>query len=97
MVIILDVKQGEALNFKTRKESAAYLGITAPTLRKWLKEPFFLYRTFIITDIGNGKIERSREALDKVQAIRNRDSGKPPGASPDMEPELFKPKTQTVQ
>lgn len=73
MIAILDMTTGEAFNFKTRKETAQFIGVSLPTLRGWLKRPFYLHETFILTQIGNGKIERSRSALAaKIRADNER-------------------------
>ncbi len=63
MVIILDAENGKALNFRYRKDAGKYLGVSQPTLRRWLDSPFFLYRKFIITETGYEKIEQGREQL----------------------------------
>jgi len=69
MIVIIDTTQGEAYNFKTRKDAGRFIGVSLPTLRGWLTHPFFLYRTLIITSTGNGKIEKSKKALnDKIRA-----------------------------
>jgi len=70
--------KGEAYNFKTRKDAGRFIGVSLPTLRAWLTHPFFLYRTLIITDTGNGKLEKSKRALlakvrqDYIEAERKR-------------------------
>jgi len=67
MIVILDTASGEAYNFKFRKDSAEFIGVSVPTLRGWLQEPFFLYKTLIITEAGNGKIESSLRALQGIR------------------------------
>jgi hypothetical protein len=68
MIVIIDTTKGEAYNFKTRKDAGQFIGVSLPTLRNWLTNPFFLYRTLIITSTGNGKIEKSKAALaERIQ------------------------------
>jgi len=72
MIVILDTEKGRALNFRYRKEGALFLDVSQPTLRKWLKEPFYLHKTFIITSTGNGKIEESQKILEYALKYRIR-------------------------
>lgn len=67
MVIFLNTVDGKAYHFETRKEAGAFAGVTQPTLRKWLSNPFFLYKTFIITETRNGKAKETKKMLDKWQ------------------------------
>ncbi len=70
MVIILDTSKGKAYHFRTRKRAGEFMGITQPTLRRWLDYPFFLHKTLIITETRNGKPEQTeKELVDQV--IRN--------------------------
>jgi hypothetical protein len=48
MIIILDMQRGEVYHFTTRKKAAGFLKVSAPTLRAWLKFPFYLYRFLLI-------------------------------------------------
>lgn len=68
MVVILDTAKGQAHNFTTRTAAAEFIGVSRPTLRGWLKSPFYLYKTLIITHTSNEKIKESREALFKIKA-----------------------------
>jgi len=65
MVIILDTAKGEAYNFKFRKEAAEFMGVSLPTLRSWLAEPFYLYKTLIITHTSDEKVTKSNRELLK--------------------------------
>jgi len=67
MVVILDTATGAALNFRTRKQAAEFIGVSLPTLRTMLSEPFFLYKSLIITITNHEKIKKGeRELLYKV-------------------------------
>ncbi len=48
MIIILDTQRGEVYHFKTRISAGEFLCVSQPTLRGWLKHPFYFYRTLII-------------------------------------------------
>ncbi len=63
MVVIIDTRSGRAYNFRFRKDAALLLGVSLPTLRGWLKNPFFLYRTFIITEATKSKQRISEQYL----------------------------------
>ena len=65
MIVIIDTGKGEAYNFKTRKDAGQFIGVSLPTLRGWLTEPFFLHKTLIITSTGNGKLEKGHTAIRK--------------------------------
>jgi len=65
MIIILDTADGQAYNFRTRKEASEFLGVSRPTLRGWLTNQFYLYRTLIITHTSNEKITKSNRELLK--------------------------------
>ena len=65
MIVILDTAKGQAYNFKFRKEAAEFIGVSLPTLRGWLAEPFYLYKTLIITHTTNEKILKSNRELLK--------------------------------
>lgn len=77
MIVILDTASGEAYNFKYRKDSAEFIGVSVPTLRGWLQNPFFLHKNLIITEAGNGKMESSLRALQnlrkRIETQRNRE------------------------
>jgi hypothetical protein len=61
MIVILDTAKGEKHEFKFRKDAAEFISVSLPTLRTWLKEPFYLHKTLIIT-YTNGKSKKSIEA-----------------------------------
>jgi hypothetical protein len=63
MVIILDTRSGRAYNFRTRKSAGLFIGVSQPTLREWLKTPFFLHKFFIITETTKGKQRTSEKML----------------------------------
>jgi len=65
MIVILDTATGEAYNFKFRKEAGEFIGVSLPVLRLWLKEPFYLYKTLIITNTTNEKVLKSNRELLK--------------------------------
>ena len=65
MVVILDTADGQAYNFKTRKQAGEFIGVSLPTLRGMLGEPFFLYHSLIITNTTNEKVQKSNRALLK--------------------------------
>lgn len=67
MIVVLDTAKGHAHNFKTRKDAGEFIGISLPTLRAWLKEPFYLHKTLIITHTSNEKVKKSNRALLKKQ------------------------------
>jgi hypothetical protein len=75
-IVVLDLTTGESLNFETRKETAEFIGVSLPTLRGWLAAPFYLYQQFILTQTGNGKIEKSRRALAAIVKQRHEDHKK---------------------
>jgi hypothetical protein len=54
MIVILDTAKGEKHEFKFRKDAAEFISVSLPTLRTWLKEPFYLHKTLIITFANNG-------------------------------------------
>lgn len=70
MVIILDLNTGTTYNFKTKKAAGRFLGVSAPTLRGWLRHPFFLWRSLILTATDEEKVKKSLEALSTIQEIR---------------------------
>ena len=63
MIVILDTAKGQALNFKTRKEAAQFIGVSLPTLRSMLAEPFYLFKTLILTNTTHEKIKRGNREL----------------------------------
>lgn len=65
MIVILDVAKGQAYNFKYRKDAAEFIGVSLPTLRTWLAEPFYLHKTSIITITTDEKILKSNRELLK--------------------------------
>lgn len=65
MIVILDTAKGKAYNFRTRKEAGEFIGVSQPTLRAWLSEPFFLHKTLIITITSHEKVKKSNRALLK--------------------------------
>ncbi len=65
MIVIIDTSKGHAHNFKTRKDAGEFIGISLPTLRAWLRDPFYLHKTLIITHTSNEKVEKSNRALLK--------------------------------
>jgi len=67
MIIVLDTAQGQAFNFKTRREAGEFIGVSRPTLREWLKSPFYLHKSLIITHTSNEKVEESRKALFEIK------------------------------
>jgi hypothetical protein len=71
MVIILDTTEGKSYHFKTRKDAGNFAGVTQPTLRGWLAHPFFLYKSFIITESNHEKISETKKILNG-KAIRHR-------------------------
>ena len=72
MIVILDISNGDALNFKTRKMAAEFIGCSLPTLRTWLAKPFYLHQTFIITKTDNEKVQRSNRKLLKKHMAKIR-------------------------
>ena len=60
MIVILDTAKGEKHDFKFRNEAAQFIGVSLPTLRSWLKEPFYLHKTLIIT-YTNGKAKKEEQ------------------------------------
>lgn len=75
MIVILDTSDGEAYNFTTRNAASEYLKVSTPTLREWLKQPFYLHKTLIVTHTSNEKVKASRQALflKKTQKVFSRD------------------------
>lgn len=73
MIVILDTTKGEAHNFTTRADAAKFIGISRPTLRIYLANPFYLYKTLIITYTSNEKVQRSKRALLKKQMAQFRE------------------------
>ena len=67
MIVILDTSDGKEYNFTTKKAACEYLGISTPTLRGWVKDSFYLYKSLIITHTSNEKVQRSKRALVKKQ------------------------------
>lgn len=65
MIVILDTAAGQDYNFRFRKDAAEFIGISQPVLRTWLKEPFYLHKTLIITHTSNEKVLRSNRELLK--------------------------------
>ena len=72
MIIILDTTSGIAYNFTTRNAAAEFIGISRPTLRGWLKKPFFLSKSLIITHTSNEKVQSSKRALLKKKVAQFR-------------------------
>lgn len=65
MIVILDTAKGKDYNFTTRKDAGEFIGVSRPTLRGWLKSPFYLHKSLIITHTSNEKVQRSKRALLK--------------------------------
>lgn len=63
MVIVIDTKAGKTYNFKFRKSAGEFIGVSQPTLRDWLLNPFFLYRTLIITETDKKKLQAGEREL----------------------------------
>ena len=72
MIVILDTTKGKAHNFGTRTAAAEFIGISRPVLRRWLKEPFYLHKTLIITHTSNEKVQQSKRALLKKKVAQFR-------------------------
>lgn len=72
MIVILDTTKGRAHNFKTRKDAGEFIGCSLPTLRGWLKKPFYLHRSLIITHTSNEKVQQSKRALLKKKVAQFR-------------------------
>jgi arginine/ornithine N-succinyltransferase beta subunit len=63
MIVIIDTKSGKTYNFKTRKSAGTFIGVSQPTLREWLKNPFYLYRVLIITETDKRKLQAGEREL----------------------------------
>ncbi len=72
MIVIIDAGKGIVYNFKTRKDAGEFIGVTRPTLRKWLTNPFYLHKTLIITHTSNEKVQQSNRALLKKKVAEFR-------------------------
>lgn len=72
MIVILDTTKGRAHNFGTRTAAAEFIGVSRPTLRGWLKSPFYLHKTLIITHTSNEKVQQSKRALLKKKVAQFR-------------------------
>ena len=59
MIVILDTAKGQKHEFKFRKDAAEFMGVSLPTLRTWLKEPYYLHKTLIITFTNNGTTKKT--------------------------------------
>ena len=62
MIVMLDTQSGDVYHFKTRIAAAKFLKVSPPTLRDWLRHPFFLYRTLVII-LTNEERQRETEAV----------------------------------
>jgi len=58
MIIVLDFSSGGVYHFRYRKTAAKFIGVSLPTFRKWLKEPFFLHKSLVIVSTS---LEKARE------------------------------------
>lgn len=67
MVVVLDISNGEEYHFTQKKTACAFLGITAPTLRAWLKGSYYLHKTLIIIHTSNEKAKETTERLLRIQ------------------------------
>ena len=70
MIVILDTTKGRSFNFGTRTAAAEFIGVSRPTLRGWLKNPFYLHKTLIITHTSNEKVQQSKRALLKKKVAQ---------------------------
>lgn len=109
MIVILDMQRGEVYHFKKRKDAAVFLKVSAPTLRAWLKFPFYLYRFLLIIltseerakqterlfniELTNYKHRPNGSDMDNSNRDRDNDRGDIPCMEVSREGTLQEPRT----
>lgn len=63
MIIALNVETGKGLFFTTKKEACFFLGLTPPTLRKYMKKDFYLHKSWILSESSQSRIAETKRVV----------------------------------